>query len=250
MRWHAADIESTASPSVGPDGTIYTSVRDYLYLAALDPVTGSVKWQWEYGDLAKKALAEQPGWKPTSDKVKTVALLDTVRTLSANQLWTVLSVGYAYEAWNGTLLIQPRLGVLIAVNPMDGSLLSSTRLRETAGGTVSLGADGALYVSHAAIVSSIFFYAVNPFLPEWLRIEGPPVAGISALRPGSYVELATTEIAWVQDRQEMVSTALSQQDFEQLTGIVDQMLLQLCATAPSVLNAQMQQEIDSFPAQE
>jgi len=195
--WTARGASNIAAPTVGPDGTIYSGGGRALL--ALNPQDGSRKWAVNYDFVAESFLQHIP----SNDSYPTglpIARTNSVVTVSARTLWVVLVLGYEFVMpGTGAHSTQPHIMVLASLNPASGSLLSTTRLRDTSEGVISLGSDGRVYVSHSARLSSIFYYQINPLLPDSLKIPGPPLAGISVLAPLSFRDHAIEGVQWAAD---------------------------------------------------
>jgi len=201
--WTRLGSEATASPAVGPDGTIYAgSGAAHIpgLLTALNP-DGSIKWQQTYDDLAQALLPElRPAPRSVPNGVPT-AKTGGVVSISAQRVWVVLTLGYNLETPNLRTHL-PHLVALVSIDPADGALLGYTLLRDTSEGLISISTDGRIYVSHAAFLSSIVYNWINRIVPLRFRIDGPPIAGISALEPISTTAYAVDAIDWMQSQLE------------------------------------------------
>jgi hypothetical protein len=121
-----------------------------------------------------------PPFFPTGQPI---VRFNSVVSTSAQKDWVVLTAGY--EFFNpalGRSLLQPRFTLLAALDPVDGSVISTTPLRDTNEGVVTFGSDGSIYTDHSAILSSVFFYGINPLLqgaglPAPYLAPGPPPGG-------------------------------------------------------------------------
>ena len=230
--WQASDTGAAASPAVGPDGTIYSGGGEFLI--ALNPEDGSVKWRSNFDAVAEAFLRVR---RPSSafPTGLPVARTNSVVSRTATQVWIVLVLGYEFLVpQTGNLLIQPHRAYLCSVDPNDGSLRQITRLRDTNEGVISVGSDGSLYVSHAARLSSIFFYNINESLPPFWRISGPPQAGLSALGPVSFSAHATAGVRWVRSLIEDASAQLPVGDLDSAAEFMGRGSTQLTATARTI----------------
>lgn len=200
VRWTRPGSGAQASPAVGPDGTIYSgsgAAREPGVLTAINP-DGTTKWQRTYDDLAGLLLPVERPSLSVPDGVPT-AKTSGVVSVTAKRVWVVMSLGYDLA----TLGLQsqlPELNALVAVDPDTGDWLSYTLVRDTNDGVISFSAEGDIYVSHAALLSSIMYYWLNSTVPRRFKIDGPPLAGISALEPVSPTKHAVETIAWMQTR--------------------------------------------------
>lgn len=200
VMWKRSGSGAQASPAVGPDGTIYSgsgAARVPGVLTAINP-DGTTKWQRNYDDIAALLLpVEQPS-HAVADPTPT-AKTSGVVSVTAKRVWVVMSLGYDLDAL-GLQTQLPELNALVAVDPDTGDWLSYTLVRDTNDGLISFSAEGDIYVSHAALLSSIVYYWLNATVPRRFKIDGPPLAGISALEPVSPTEHAAETIAWMQTR--------------------------------------------------
>jgi len=196
--WIRPGSAAQSSPAVGPDGTIYTgngAAQIPGFLTALNP-DGSFKWQRNYDDLAQALLPElRPSPLSVPNGVPT-AKTSGVVSVSAQRVWVVLTLGYNLQTPNLQSHL-PHLVALVSIDPADGAPLGYTLVRDTNEGLISIGADGRIYVSHAALLSSIIYNWINYIVPLRFRIDGPPIAGISALEPASPTDHAVDAIDWM-----------------------------------------------------
>jgi outer membrane protein assembly factor BamB len=213
LLWSVSGLGAAASPGVGPDGTVYagSGAGQGGVLTALDP-GGHERWSASYDDLANDMLAPLPPMPPIFPTGLPTAKVNSVVTTSAHDVWAALALGYDVVAVDGSPAHQPRLTVLARIDPATGSILGLVPLRDTCEGVISIGPDGSLYVSHAAIQSSVFWYFTNLLLPPAYDAPGPPRAGLTAVRATSPLDLAAQGIAWARDLGLGALTGLSAGD--------------------------------------
>jgi hypothetical protein len=77
----------------------------------------------------------------------------------------------------------PQRIVLVAMDARDGSVLSTTEIRDSSSALIVPGPEGRLYLSLAGVTTSSIYYGVRDALPAALRRPGPPKAGLIALDP-------------------------------------------------------------------
>lgn len=203
--WSTPGLGGSASPGIGADGTIYSgsgSGPDGV-LTALRP-DGSVRWSVSYDALAAAALAPLPPLPPLFIDGTPTAKVNSVATAAAREVWVVLALGYDVVPVFGEAVHQPRQSLLARIDPEDGSVLSTVPLRDTSEGVVSISPEGDVYVSHAALQSSIFYYGVNFLVPPAYQVAGPPAAGFTALRPSSPRAHTLEGVIWA---SELAATA-------------------------------------------
>jgi outer membrane protein assembly factor BamB len=241
--WSAAHAAPAASPTIGPDGVVYTGARSLL---ALQPTDGHALWEANFDELARRLLpALDPQAAPVLVSGQPIASVDSVISVAADRLWAALTLGYEIQLpGSAQPILQPRLTAVAAIDPRDGRLQSYTFLRDTVDGIISLDADGSLYVCHAAYLSSLNYYGINPYLPPPLRAPGPPTGGITALEPGSFVDLARGGVRWAQELSTAALAHLPDGDLAAATTALQRGSVQLGATAETVLDALARQEID------
>ena len=169
---------------------------------------------------------------------------------SATKVWAVLVLGYEYrEPVSEATLVQPRVSVLVSVNPSNGSLTGITPLRDSSDGLISVNSNGSLYISHAGAWSSVFFYGLNQILPPELQMPGPPLAGLSAIGPLSFRQLAVDGIQWVKALNTQALTELAGGDVDSAFTAVRRGHYQVAATLGTVGDAVAEGEIDAGTAQ-
>ncbi|MEQ8262899.1 PQQ-binding-like beta-propeller repeat protein [Pseudohaliea sp.] len=187
LRWRYQPAGTAASPTVGRDGTVYTgsttSVDHPSCLSAIDPATGEARWCRSYDELAAARLPTRAPLTPFFEDPQPHAVINSVQTIGRDHLLVVLVLGYTFTAPGAAALTQPHLAVLATINRDDGSLLGATDLPDTSEAAVVLAEDGYVYTAHAALTSSVFYFGINPMLPEDYRTALVPAGGISALRP-------------------------------------------------------------------
>jgi outer membrane protein assembly factor BamB len=256
-RWATAGIPLAGSPGLGADGTVYGGNSDPgapATLVALDPADGSVKWQQSYDAFAANLIPALPPQPPLFPTGMPIARVNSVVSSSALRTWVVLTVGYEFfNPLTGTSLSQPRLTLLAALDPADGSILSFTPLRDTNEGLISIGSDGTLHLSLGSILSSIHFFAVNPLLqslnfPAVYLFPGVPVGGVQVLEPVSVLDHVLEGIAWVRQLDAEALAELPGGDLEVAFAAVRRGRVQLEASAASVADAEAAGEIDAVTA--
>jgi hypothetical protein len=253
--WKATGTAGSASPGVGPDGTVYSgNANELLTVVALDPADGSTLWANNYDALAAAILPPLPPVPPIFPTGQPTARFNSVVSISAEKVWVVLSVGYQFFNPNtGRPSNQPRATLLVSLDPADGSVIGSTALRDTNEGLISIGSDGSLTVSHGALLSSIHYYGINPGLaaaglPPFFLAPGPPLAGLSGLGPVSYLDHAIEGVEWVGSLNATALGELPGGDLEAAFTATRRGRTQLEATLGSIEDARDAGEIDTATA--
>ncbi len=231
-RWRTGNAGSASSPAVGPDGTIYSG--DQAQLTALNPDDGSVHWRINFDGLAGAYL---PRILPNSNLPSgtPIAQINSVVTVTPTHLLVAVVLGYAITLPDtGKTPPQPRFTLLCSVDSANGTLKSKTLVRDTSEGVISAGSDGRLYFSHAALLSSVAYFGVNPVLPPRLQVDGPPLAGLSALEPVSYQDHATKGVQRIQDLANHARIEIPGGDLDYASAELRKAASQLLATMQTV----------------
>ncbi|MBI5506401.1 MAG: PQQ-binding-like beta-propeller repeat protein [Deltaproteobacteria bacterium] len=247
--WETAGAADSASPTVGPDGTVYTGAGTQK-LTALDPRDGSIRWQTDRGDLARAELPTVAAQPPLLPDGAPVAGINSVVTVTGNELLAVMTFHYVFDNPNpgGRPLLPVYHHIMLgAFSTSDGTLKRLVDLRDANEGIVSVGADGAVYVSHGAIFSTLFWNSLNGFLSDpQVRQPFAPLGGITALRPVSPLEQALQGVMWVHD---LARQAREQNDdakkgsLDTARTAAERGVAQLSASSASMLDAAAQAEI-------
>jgi hypothetical protein len=187
LLWTYSRAGPAASPSVGTDGTVYTGTNTVpgrpSELSALNGTTGEPRWIRSYDELAAEYLPDRPPLKPFFAESCPRAVVNSVQTIGASHLLVVLVLGYTFTSPGSPPMTQPHRVVLASIDPGTGALLGATELPDTSEAAVVLDVDGSVYVSHAALSSSLFYYGINPLLPGSHQTRLVPSGGVSVLKP-------------------------------------------------------------------
>ncbi len=244
--WAAGGAGLATSPTVGPDETVYTGSDELL---ALDPTTGAVLWGQAFDDLAADFLPALPPDTPYVATGLPVGRPDGVVTASADRVLVVVVLGYDLVLPpNGATMLWPGLTGLAAVDPEDGALQGFTLLQDTNEGVISADPDGSVALGHAAVLSSIVYYGLNPILPPELQLPGPPAGGFSVLAPASQRAQAAEGAGWARELAVSAESALPDGDLAAAFTAVRRGRVQLEATARTIPVAVAQGELDPATA--
>ncbi len=251
--WSVSEIGKAAAPAVGPDGTVYTGGGDYLY--AINP-DGTIKWQKNYNTLATIFVPNRPAVGTITNGLS-IARTNSVITVSAHEVWVVLSLGYNLTlpvpppGTGTTTLQQPRAAILVGVNPATGDVLSYTRIRDTNEGVISAGADGSIYLSHGSLLTSINYFGTDPKLlahpnaaVRALAARWQPPAGLTALGPVSYLNHALSGINWIDELGVQAQAAVTAGSVQAALTAVQRARVQALATSDSIADAMAENEVN------
>jgi len=192
----AAKGEGLLSPAIAGDGTILTGdIFAAPTVIALNPEDGSKKWARSYDDYAATQLPTLEARPPEFPSGRPVARLVSVISVSADNVWVGMNLGYNYHQPGTNLTLPvPHKTVVCALQPEDGELRDCVEVRDTVEGMINIGTAGRLSVSHTTIFGSFFYYGLNSKLPEQYRSPMKPVGGLTGMEPRSYCEQIQLEI--------------------------------------------------------
>jgi outer membrane protein assembly factor BamB len=174
----------SASPSVGPDETVFTPFQDRIRAYTRD---GDVRWERSYDGLCLKRLPPPGGvWDYVLSEP--VAFIDSILTVGFRRGWMNVVCGYhlpeLLSRSDRTRVPIPRESLLVTFDLATGDVVGDpVLLPETSEGFISPLGTGKVAVTTSGAISSIFFHMVNRILPERLRVDGPPKAGLLLLEP-------------------------------------------------------------------
>jgi len=174
----------SASPSVGPDETIYTPFQDRITAYAKD---GEVRWEKSYSSLCKERLPEPGGiWSYVLSEP--VAFVNSLLTVGMRRGWMAVVCGYHLPKFlsksDRTRVPIPQESLFVTFDLATGELIDEPLvLPETSEGFVTPLSNGNVIITTSGAITSIFYYMVNRILPERLQVAGPPKAGLLLLEP-------------------------------------------------------------------
>ncbi|MEM7434833.1 MAG: PQQ-binding-like beta-propeller repeat protein [Myxococcota bacterium] len=174
----------SASPSVGIDETIYTPFQDHITAYSRD---GELKWNKSYDSLCEARLPAVGGvWGVVLSKP--VAFIDSILTIGPRTGWMNVVCGYhlpmVLSRSERTRVPIPQESLFVTFDLTDGAVVGTpVVLPETSEGFVTPLTNGKAAVTTSGAISSIFYHAVNPILPDHIQVAGPPKAGLLLLRP-------------------------------------------------------------------
>jgi len=222
----------SASPSVGPDGTIYTAFQDHLLAFRPD---GTLAWRYEYNALCADHIPALTGfWSWIFSPP--VAFVDSLFTVAEGDGRLNVVCGYHLELMPSrserTLVPVPQKSLIVAIDLRDGSSVGAPLpIPETSEGFVTPTLDGNTFVTLSGAITSIFYHMLNPLLPERLEIPHEPKAGLLLLEPESRLELGREGLRGLQSRNAAARAALEAGAPDTARATLQRARLQLSATA-------------------
>jgi outer membrane protein assembly factor BamB len=236
-----------AAPSLGPDGTIYMSGAGKVHAIAPN---GLKRWEQSFDAQAQMIL---PVINETAAPRKGQS--NSVISVSPRHVYIAASLGYQLTLSTGTVFLIPAKSTLFVLDPETGEFVSPPSfLRDTSEGFVTMAADGRMYITHGASLTSLAVYGVIPSLPAsplktaLSQAVLQPVGGVSAFSPVSLLDLAKTGIEWVQDLDAAALTSLNigtATEIDNAYTHVRRGVVQLDATRGSINDAAASGEIDA-----
>lgn len=189
LRWALPLGDNAGSPSVGPDGTIYTLAGGAV--AAVSP-DGILRWERRYDDLAARRLPPLPY---EGELIQPESRVDTVVTLTDEHLYVGVLFGYALPlpGTGAAFLLVEETALVIGDLASGDPVAPLVPLADTPENILVPGSDGSLYLGYLSIYSSVTYNSLNADLPEGLQVDAP-VGGIQAFRPRSYRDLAHRQV--------------------------------------------------------
>ncbi|MEQ8558238.1 MAG: PQQ-binding-like beta-propeller repeat protein [Henriciella sp.] len=184
--WKRAGGNMAASPAVGLDDIVYSAGINpedgRSCLMAVKGESGDLVWERNYDEIAGASLPVLqtselfPVGAPT-------AVANSVPTITPNVIFMLVNLGYAFrEPSSGRMMHQPHIPCLLSIDPSNGSVISRIDVRDTSEAVIVAGDDGMVHVCHAALMSSVFHFGINPHLPKAFRSPLKPVGGFSTFK--------------------------------------------------------------------
>jgi hypothetical protein len=174
----------SASPSVGPDETIYTPFQERITAYTKE---GRTRWERSYNPLCKDRLPD-PGGVWSYVLSEPVAFIDSILTVGLGRGWMNVVCGYhlpkLLSRSERTRVPIPQQSLFVTFDLATGEPIGTPiLLPETSEGFLTPLPNGNAIVTTSGAIASIFYYMVNRILPERLQVGGPPRAGLLLLEP-------------------------------------------------------------------
>jgi hypothetical protein len=184
-----------ASPTVGPDDTVY--VLGGQRLVAVEGASGQIRWQRDYNEFVGQQLPTLWTRFGLLERGEPVGAIDSVASITPDLLWTTVLGGYLMDFF-GKKFQHAAKTWLIAVKPQDGSLIASYPLPDTSEGGITVGPTGELYLDMLGAIASIAHHGGYQWiLPREVQMA-EPVGGLIAFEQADLEELCLTGLAWAQ----------------------------------------------------
>lgn len=172
--WEAGDTMGQASPSIGPDETVYSFNGMEGTIVAIDGETGAVEWRQQYDHVAEAYLSSH--WFAGR-----AATVDGIITVTDNGLWAFLDLCYEIGE-DEEAYAQPRRIVLAHLDAATGDYIGGVESPDASAAFAVPASDGSIYLTLGAASTSISYYGVNEKLPFFLRSGLRPTGGLVALK--------------------------------------------------------------------
>ncbi len=220
-----------ASPSVGPDGTIYTVF--HANLIAFNP-DGTLKFQRSYDDLAASLIPEV-SWLWGFVFSQPVAFISSLFTVGEKEGWINLVSGYHIKLLPSknerTLVPIPIHSSVVAVDLETGDPVTDPLpIPETSEGFITPMPDGNTFVTLSGAISSIFYHSLNSILPKRFEVPAEPEAGLLILEPTSRRALAREGLDWLDTLIRRAAEANARGEFQEARRTIRRGTLQFEAS--------------------
>jgi outer membrane protein assembly factor BamB len=184
-----------ASPTVGPDDTVY--VLGGQRLVAVQGASGEIRWARDYNDFVAQQLPELWTRFGLLEQGEPVGFIDSVASVTPDLMWTTVLGGYSMNLF-GRKFQHAAKTWLIAIKPQDGSLIASYPLPDTSEGGITIGPMGELYLDMLAAIASTSHYAGYQWiLPSEVQMP-EPVGGLVALEQTDLKQHCLAGLRWAQ----------------------------------------------------
>jgi outer membrane protein assembly factor BamB len=184
-----------ASPSVGPDDTVY--ILGGQRLVAVQGASGEIKWGRDYNDFVAQQLPELWTRFGLLEQGEPVGFIDSVASVTPDLMWTTVLGGYSMNLF-GRKFTHAAKTWLIAIKPQDGSLIASYPLPDTSEGGITIGPMGELYLDMLAAIASTSHYAGYQWiLPSEVQMP-EPVGGLVAFEQADLKQHCLAGVNWAQ----------------------------------------------------
>ncbi len=94
--------------------------------------------------------------------------------------------------------------------------------------------DGNTFVTLSGAISSIYYHALNPFLPQRFEVPNEPKAGLLILEPVSRTEYAREGLAWIQEKVTAAGARLAASDRNSALDLLRETTLQRKVTRATI----------------
>jgi len=193
----------------------------------------------DFDSIASQYLPSLP--RPGKPPLDPISKANSIISVTPNYLYVAANLGYEIFLPNSPyqkFFFIPKITVMLVLDLANGSVVvPPIVLRDTCDGTLTIGSDGSIYITHGSTARSITYYALNPILPPPLKVQAP-IAGISALEPVSFLDLVESGIHWVQDLDAVALASLDSGEMDEAYTQTRRGVVQLGATANSVGDAE------------
>jgi len=182
-----------ASPSVGPDDTVYILGGERL--VAVEGASGKIRWQRDYNDFVAQHLPKLWTRFGLLEQGEPVGAIDSVASITPDLMWTTVLGGYKMNLFGRKFQHAARTW-LIALDPKDGSVIAGYPLPDTSEGGITVGPMGELYLDMLAAIASISHYAGYQWILPGEVQMAEPVGGLIAFEQEDLKQHCLAGLAW------------------------------------------------------
>lgn len=178
--WSASTGGQAASPSVGPDGTVY--LLGGKAGSSYKP-NGELAWVANLDELAADLI---PPVAPDAELGDPTTFNNAIPTITDSGILTTVAVGYGFTLGQSTVL--PVMQIVILLDEDTGEPVEGhdfLEIRDSVDGFVFPSLEGTIYVNNGSLMSTAVRPAIGIFeddIPEGVTIL-PPVGGLQAFAP-------------------------------------------------------------------
>ena len=193
--WSTDANGQDASPTVGPDDTVYVLGGERL--VAVEGASGEIRWQRDYNDFVAERLPELWTRFGLLEQGEPVGAIDSVASITPDLMWTTVLGGYLMNLF-GRKFQHASKTWLLALRPQDGSVVASYPLPDTSEGGITIGPMGELYLDMLAAIASISHHAGYQWiLPSEVQMA-EPVGGLIAFEQTDLKQHCLAGLVWAQ----------------------------------------------------
>lgn len=253
VRWEAEDRGGgSASPSVGPDGSIYSPFQDQLLALTAN---GQRKFWHSYNHFCAEQIDTPGGFWSLLFSTPKAFIASLVTVDAANTGWINVVCGYHIKPLSGgserTKVPLPQKSFVLGIDLDNGKPITKPLLiPETSEGFITPVANGNQFVTASSAIGSIFYHRLNRWLPERFAIKAEPQAGLMLLTPKNRKLQTVENLIWLEDQLQAASDALrganSQSALRSLRGARTQWLATIASYQQAAIEQHLSTPVDDL----